>query len=237
MEALSINNLLIKEYFYHHFQPVLNIQDGQILGYECLFRTYSDQPPDSVFMKAKKQKKLYELDSRSIHKALKTYNNAGSKIKDKKLFLNIFPSTIMNQMFYSFISIIINENKKISQQIVLEINENERINDFHLLKKKLFLLKKLGIQIAIDDIGNGFSSIKSIIDLDPDFIKLDKYFLGNLHCSERKKDMIEYLVHYCNKFNCHLIVEGIEDLVTLSTLKDLGVQYAQGYLLGMPSLL
>ena len=79
--------------------------------------------------------------------------------------------------------------------------------------------------------------MKSIIELNPDFIKLDKYYIEDLYKSEQKQDLIHSLLNYCEKFNSKLIVEGVEDKVNLALLKGMGIQYAQGYLLGMPTLL
>jgi EAL domain-containing protein (putative c-di-GMP-specific phosphodiesterase class I) len=222
--------------FYHHYQPIYDIQNGGVIGYESLFRTENLMNPEITFNHARKNKKLYELDSRSVHKALSTYINAGYFIKHENLFLNVFPSTLINPLFHALIYKIINENGISRQQIIFELNENELI-DFENLKSSIEKLRNLGYRIAIDDFGKGFTSIQSIIELKPDFVKLDKYFVEGLINSEPKKDIIKYLNHFCHKYNSNLIIEGVEDQTCLEFLKSLGVQFAQGYHLGEPALL
>ncbi|MDE3841048.1 diguanylate phosphodiesterase (plasmid) [Bacillus methanolicus] len=233
---MFIDSIISNDEFFHHYQPIYDIQNWKVVGYESLFRTKTLPTPEIPFDIAKKKKKLYELDSRSIHKASLTYIKAGYSERYRYLFLNVFPSTIINPKFRTFINQIINMNGIKSQQLIFEINENEDVN-LNMLKKSISYLKNLGFLIAIDDFGEGSSSIKSMIELQPDFIKLDRYFMEDLRNSEQKKDLIRYLLHFCREFNSELIVEGVEDNDSLADLKSLGVQYAQGYFLGRPTLL
>jgi EAL domain-containing protein (putative c-di-GMP-specific phosphodiesterase class I) len=222
--------------FFHHYQPIYDIQTWRIVGYEGLFRTKNLINPEITFELARKNKKLYELDSRSVHKALLTYINAGHLLRHEMLFLNVFPSTLINPLFHTLLNTIINENSIHRQQIIFEINENDIVN-LEKLKTAVDNLKKLGFRIAIDDFGKGLSSFHTVIELKPDFVKLDKYFVEEILLSEEKKDVIGYLLHFCQKFNSELIVEGIEENTCLAFLKSLGVRHAQGYLLGKPDLL
>jgi EAL domain-containing protein (putative c-di-GMP-specific phosphodiesterase class I) len=150
------------------------------------------------------------------------------------LFLNVFPSTLTNPLFPTFVNKIIDEYGISCQQIILEINEGE-IAELDIIKNVITYLKNLGIAIAIDDFGKGNSSIMTLIELSPDFVKLDRYFMDDL--TDKKLDVIQYLLHFCKKYNSNLIIEGIEEKASLALLKSIGVQYAQGYLLGRPSIL
>jgi len=196
----------------------------------------SQMDPEATFLHAKNEKKLYELDSRSIHKASFTYMKTGFSVRYRNLFLNVFPSTISNPMFLPLVKQIIHENGILNKQLILEINENEPF-DYGVLKSSIAELKLMGIKIAIDDFGKGASSIQAIIELNPDYIKLDKYFMKDITRSQRKKEIIHQMLHFCKKFNISLIAEGVEDHDSLDTLRKLGVKYAQGYLLGRPALL
>lgn len=230
---LFLEKILSNEDFYHHYQPIYDIQSGVIFGYEGLFRTKYYSNPEDVFSVAKKNEKLYELDSRSVHKALLTYINADISLRFKNLFLNVFPTTVTNPQFITLINQIINENHISSQQLIMEINENQII-DLEYFKMAINSLKNMGVLIAIDDFGKGYSSFMSVIELNPDFIKLDKYFLEGLIRSEKKKYIIQTLLNYSRKFNTKLIVEGIEDEHILLYLQNIGIKYAQGFLLGKP---
>ncbi len=150
------------------------------------------------------------------------------------MFINVVPSTIINPPFFALVDKIINENHLNSQQIIFEINENEIFN-FEKLKREIYRLKNLGIKIAIDDYGKGYSNLMSVLELHPDFIKLDKFFMEQIFESDQKKEIIHYMQRLCNKFDSKLIVEEVENPIELALLKDLGIKYAQGYLLGKPT--
>jgi EAL domain-containing protein (putative c-di-GMP-specific phosphodiesterase class I) len=234
---MLINNLIRDEEFFHHFQPIYNIRDWVIIGREVLFRSKEFDSPEIPFSLAKKEKQLYELDSRSIHKAVSTYHMAGVSRSEGKLFVNAFPSTILNKNFPTFIISIMSKFNVSSNQLVIEISETERINNFRELSDSVNFLKENGIEIALDDVGKGLDNVQKIIELNPDFIKLDKYFTVDLYKSKKKQNFVQFLQNYCDEFNSHLILEGLEKPIDVAFAKVLGIKYAQGYALAKPDIL
>jgi EAL domain-containing protein (putative c-di-GMP-specific phosphodiesterase class I) len=95
-------------------------------------------------------------------------------------------------------------------------------------------LQTRGIKIAVDDMGTGYSSFQQWIELEPDFIKLDRYFVKDLSANSRKQDTVRSLLSLFSG-TTKVISEGIETIEDLYSVKQLGVSYAQGYFLGMPS--
>jgi EAL domain-containing protein (putative c-di-GMP-specific phosphodiesterase class I) len=225
-----------EEDFFHYFQPIYNIKNWVKLGYEVLLRSEAYPNPELTFKQAIKEKQLYELDSRSIHKAIRTYRSAGLSKNDGLLFLNIFPSTILNPNFPSFLKYFTNILQN-SQQIVLEISESEMIEDFDTFKERIIELKKNGFLIAIDDFGRGYANFKFMIELEPDYLKLDRYFAKDLHLSKQKQTIVKSFVTYCREYKCNLILEGVETEQDMAMAKLLGIPIAQGFLLGKPGLL
>jgi EAL domain-containing protein (putative c-di-GMP-specific phosphodiesterase class I) len=124
-----------------------------------------------------------------------------------------------------------------SQQIVLEISESEEMILTAGMIECLEKLKSLGIMLAVDDFGKSYSHFKTIIEMNPDFIKLDRYLTANLSTSFKKQIIIQYCLDFCSQFNSKLILEGIETEVELEMAKQLGVKYAQGFFLGKPGML
>ncbi|MDQ0253064.1 EAL domain-containing protein (putative c-di-GMP-specific phosphodiesterase class I) [Evansella vedderi] len=205
-----MHNFISKEEFYHFFQPIYQLGGWKKEGYEVILRSKLHPNPEVAFQKAVKAKRLYELDSRSIHKAIRTYQKAGFSKKDGYLFLNIFPSIILNPMFPSFLNLIISNNHLNSQQVVLEISETEIIKEFDHFKQQIKVLKDLGFLIAIDDVGKGYANARAIIELEHDYIKLDRFFSDDLLTSNKKQSFIKYYVDYCNTHNSQLVLEGLE---------------------------
>jgi EAL domain-containing protein (putative c-di-GMP-specific phosphodiesterase class I) len=234
---MLIDNFIRDEEFYHHFQPIYNIKDWVVIGREVLFRSKEFSTPEIPFSLAKKRKQLYELDSRSIHKAVGTYRTAGFSKSEGKLFVNAFPSTILNRKFPSFIISIMKDFQVSSDQIVLEISETEQIKNFRELSNVVNLLRKHGILIALDDIGKGMDNFQRIIELNPDIIKLDKYFADDLYKSKKKQNFVRFLQGYCDEFNTDLILEGLENPIDVAFAKNFGIKYAQGFALAKPDIL
>lgn len=218
---------------FHHFQPIYHLKNGEIFGFEGLLRA-NKFTPEELFNDAINKGRLYEFDTWCIHKAIETYQKAGLTKKDGSLFINVFPSTLLNKDFFSFINNIMKKNLLKNQAIIFEINEKEPISDFQTIKKVLNSLKEVGIHFAIDDFGIGEGGFKRIIELQPSFLKMDKYFSINLSQSLQKQEIIKEMVMYCEKFGIHLIVEGIDHEHDINTLKKLGVHFGQGYKLGKP---
>ncbi|WP_066307790.1 EAL domain-containing protein [Bacillus sp. FJAT-29814] len=241
---LSIYNVISNEEFYHVFQPIYDLNTMRIIGFEALLRSSSSLDPTIIFDEAIEVKQLFELDSRSIQKAVRTYLTEGSGIKGK-LFLNVYPSTIIHPQFLKFLYNIMLEKENLSQQvnvpfeIVFEISESEDMSDINMqiFKDRIRKIKENGILIAIDDIGKGFVPTQLLVEIEPNFLKLDHYFARDLYRSNRKQFLIKLLIKYCKEYNCYLILEGIENELDLATAQYMGIPYAQGYLIGRPGLL
>ncbi|WCK53805.1 EAL domain-containing protein [Aneurinibacillus sp. Ricciae_BoGa-3] len=239
VEQSEMDEFIQEDYFYHYFQPIFCLERGERQGMEALLRAKKGTP-DLIFEHAKKTKRLYELDIKSIYKALTTCYSAGYLNREGLLFLNVFPSTLLNPNFPQFVTDVIEELMPPCQQIVFELNETEQTfgaEQSILLKERIAILKDYGFLIAIDDVGKGWSSLSTLIDLEPHFAKLDLYFSRNLSVSKKKQAMIQALIQYCSSNCIKLILEGIEEEIDLDMAKTLGVHFGQGYLLGKPQLL
>ena len=234
---MSFRKFIKKEEFFHLYQPIYNLNDWTIIGNEGLIRSKKYHSPEETFNLAKTIKRLYELDIRSLLKAILTYQNEGFSRIDGKLFLNVFPSTIQRSSFQTFIKFVMDDLQIPSQQIVLEINESERIRDLSQFSKITRNLKKNGILIALDDIGRGISDFQKIIELEPDYIKVDRYFSDKLSHSNKKQALVQSLIKYCDDIQAKLILEGLETPIDLACAKIIGVPYGQGYILGKPRFL
>lgn len=235
MSLSKINSLIEQEQYYHHYQPLYNLTNGYRIGFEVLFRSGIFKNPEIPFQIARKVNRLYELETKSIHKAIFSYCTAGYATMEERLFINVFPSTITNPTFPTVMNKILTETQLKSQQIIFEINETEVVPNTFSFKKGLSDLKKQGFLFAIDDVGRGSASLRAIIELEPNYVKMDRYFADNLSISTHKQEMIKSIMDYCKNINIHFILEGIENPSDLEVAKSLGVSYGQGYLLGKPS--
>lgn len=227
-----LHHIIEKGNFQHFTQSLFKTSNWERIGGEILFRSELGDP-DVIFLQAKQVNKLFELETKSIFKIFHTYNLQESPPKGF-LFINVSPSTILNKEFPTFIKSLTVHFPKISEKVVFEIIETDYVENMNLLKEQINFVKNLGFQIAIDDVGKGWSSLHLIIELEPHFIKLDRYFSINLTTSPLKQEMIKSFLHYAHYSKTNVVLEGIEKETDLAIAKALGVDICQGFLLHKP---
>ena len=211
----------------HWYQPIYCLKSNNVFAYEALLRDTSklQVSPPEIFVEADKIGHKNTLDFISIKIALEAFKNESSP-----LFINVYPSTLLKKDFMHWwdthIPPII--------PVVLELLENESVINWEELKTVTKKLNSRGVKIAVDDMGSGYSSFQQFIELEPDYIKLDKYFAEGLSTNNQKQKVVKSLVDLVSD-RTKIIIEGIEKEEDLNVAKLLGVPYAQGYLLGRPS--
>ncbi|PWA12698.1 hypothetical protein DCC39_04485 [Pueribacillus theae] len=225
-----LEDIIREKNFYHVFQPLYDLENWEVLGYEALLRCKFFSNPEELFQLVKEKNRLFELDRLSILRALALLDNFGYTT----LFLNVYPSTLVHPHFPGLLEKQV-DRFLLNHTIVFEINEAEHIPDMGLLRRTLHLLKEKGYAIALDDFGKGESSMRSVMQLELDFVKLDRYFSTNLSGSMEKQNMIQHLLEICQQKKMLLILEGIEEPIDLAVAKVLGVHLGQGYLLKKPT--
>jgi len=218
------------------FQPIFDIENEVIVGYEALTRgpkkstLYS---PDLLFQAAEKVNLLSELD-------LLCRANAISKFVDLqltgKLFINICLNVMLNKDHPHGETIKLVERSGLSpQQVVIEISEKSPFPDNDILLKTLNKYRQFGFDIAIDDLGAGYSGLKQWSYLRPDIVKIDRYFIDQCDQDVMKREFLKILFELGRISNAHVIAEGIETKEEFELLRELGMVYSQGFFLAKPS--
>ncbi|MFB5191904.1 EAL domain-containing protein [Alicyclobacillus fastidiosus] len=237
--AVESNQLsyVIKHNMYQHFyQPLYRLQRQCLVGYEALLRSEPPISPEGLFRFAEKTNRLYQLDTESILLACASFSSSDRIKRDAELFLNIFPSTLVHPFFGSLLEEMVSNHAVLRIRIVFELGESEVIRDMGALRDAISCLHENGFRIAIDDVGKGMFSLQKILELEPDFIKLDRYFASDICRLINKQRMISLFVAYCEE-GTQLILEGIETSEDLAMAKHLGVHIGQGFILGRPGSL
>ncbi|MEX2461928.1 MAG: GGDEF domain-containing protein [Paenibacillaceae bacterium] len=217
------------------YQPIVSLFDGSLLGYEALTRGPANSTfhaPSVLFEYAEKEGYLYELEKLAREKAIQ---HSILQHKQQMLFINISSPVIVDPKFKAGQTLeVLQQTGLHPSNVVFEITERSSIEDFTLAKKVLEHYRSQGYKIAIDDAGAGYSSLQAIAELQPDYIKVDRSLVQNIHQFKVKEYIMETFVTFAQKMNIHLIAEGIENEEELLKLSRMGVHYVQGYLLGRP---
>ncbi|MBD2846503.1 EAL domain-containing protein [Paenibacillus sp. IB182496] len=228
--------LLRQGSIYAVYQPIISLREQRPLGYESLTRCADDRwfdGPLALFSFAEQEGAIYSLDRLAREKALA---GCGALQPGQKLFLNITASIINDPHFTPGRTLPLLERYGLSPtDVVFEITERSSIEDFAGAKRLLAHYRRQGYQIAIDDAGAGYSSLESIVELRPDYIKVDRSLVRQLHRDEMKRHVLGTFVQFADKMGIEVIAEGIEEPAELEQVREMGIAYAQGYLLGRPA--
>lgn len=228
----KLNQIILEEKIATQYQPIVSTADLSILGFEAVSRGTTDEflhQPELLFDLAHRADIVWQLERVCRRQALKRTRELP---EGTLLFLNLDPSAAKDPHLRSHESLIhYNVNPS---QIVFEITERTNIDDFLSFKKQLEYLRRMGFRIAIDDAGSGYSSLQSITELEPDFIKFDMTLVRDIHKTYIKQSLVEVLVKFSEKLKIPVIAEGVESVEEFQTIIELGVPLAQGYLFSRP---
>lgn len=217
------------------FQPIVSLQDKDIFGYESLIRGPAGNPlemPDKLFAAARTEGCSVDLEWHCCKVAIRQFVRAG---RSGKLFLNLSPDAIRAAGPSS--SSLVEALRRfgmLPSRVVIELTEHERVRDVIGLRDALAPLRKAGVTLALDDFGDGHSSLRMWTVLRPDLVKIDKHFIAGLHADNDKFEAVRMLRLLAESFGSTLVAEGIETPADLVVARDMGLGYGQGYLLGRP---
>jgi EAL domain-containing protein (putative c-di-GMP-specific phosphodiesterase class I) len=210
-------------------QPVVDLRNGTIVGYETLARFNLEvaTPPDVVFASAASLGFGAELEARVLQRALQL---AKAIPQNCFLAINVDPEHLTSPRV---LEVILSHGDL--GGLVFELTEQRRISDVRAVANSLNELRERGAFTAVDDAGTGYAGLQQILTLRPQFLKLDRALVSGVHADEAKRAMIEMLGELAERLDAWIIAEGVEDKAELHALAQLGVPLAQGYYLGWPA--
>ncbi len=212
-------------------QPIVRLSDGGIVGFEFLARSEVEpfHMPGAFFGLAQENELLTLIDQRffELSADASTQLDAGSWAH-----LNVFPSTLIDVPTISLVETLVSRGH--ATRTCVEISEQQIIGDPDYLQGPVSELRNAGVRIGIDDVGFGRSSLESLVQLEPDVIKIDRRcVLGLVGSSDKQRSLVRLLA-VASTLGAEVVAEGIESREDLFALQDLGVRYGQGYLWGRP---
>ncbi|MFQ6371572.1 GGDEF domain-containing protein [Shewanella sp. YIC-542] len=234
-KALLLQQLLQDANIAIHFQPIIHIETNRMYGYEALSRgpehslLYS---PIELFSTAERLGRLSELETLCRAQALQQFQK---QQLPGKLFINISPMALLDPRHPKGHTLRLAQQLGLSpSSIVIELSEQYPAEDIDLLKSCLDYYRHQGFQIALDDLGAGYSGLRLWSELAPDYVKIDRHFIERIHEFPVKQEFVRSIVTLCQSLTCQVIAEGIETEAELAVLQRFGIQLYQGFLLGKP---
>ncbi len=211
------------------FQPIVNIDTLQVGGYEALSRfdlaSGAGGTPDQWFAAAAEAGLRSQLEIHAIRKAVA---HAYQLPPAAFLSLNASPETLLREDFSRMVEELHGEC------LIVEVTEHSAVEDYEPLQRAINRLRGHGVRLAIDDAGAGFASLKHIVHLLPEFIKLDLFLIRNIHEDPVKRAVVAGMLGVAQQIGGKVIAEGVETADELRVLRELGVEWVQGYYFGRP---
>ncbi|NQY87971.1 MAG: GGDEF domain-containing protein [Colwellia sp.] len=218
------------------FQPIFDIERETIIGYEALTRGKKNSDlysPEALFKAAEQHNLLAELDLLCREKAITRFVEL--KLSGK-LFINICLKVMLDKDHpYDETIKLVKKSGLSPQQVVLEISEKSPFPNNNSLQTALNKYRQFGFDIAIDDLGVGYSGLKQWSSLRPEIVKIDRYFIDQCDQDMMKREFLKILFELGRISNAQVIAEGIETRAEFELLRELGMVYAQGYFLARPT--
>lgn len=237
-EAGPLARLLLEAGLHAVYQPIARLTDGGIYAHEALIRGPVGSPlhsPTALLKAAATEGLDFRFESNCVVAATGRW---GEIRNPGRLFVNISAAVLVKVWRVCGAEPLLDLFRSMAvlpRMLVLEITEHERVTDMDRLARVVEAVRVTGVSLALDDFGDGRSSLRLWSQLKPEFVKIDKYFTKDISQHADKLKTIQALQQIAAIFDTDLIAEGIETQDDLRVLRDIGIRYGQGYLLGRPA--
>ncbi len=230
----TLHRILGDDSLVPRFQPIVDLCNGAIIGHEGLIRGPHGSPLESpleLFTAARAVNRFAEVEIAAARTIVAHY----ARECDGRLFLNFSPETMV--IARAGLDRALDHLERLGialDRVVIELTEQHRNADVAAFRETVAHFRAKGLRFAIDDLGEGYSSLKLWHELQPELVKIDMHFVQNVAGDRKKFEFIRALHQIGEACGTQLVAEGIERVDDLNLLRELGIQYGQGYLVGRP---
>jgi EAL domain-containing protein (putative c-di-GMP-specific phosphodiesterase class I) len=209
------------------FQPIVDVSTGLLFAHEALARPrVSEYPnPPALFEAAERETACGRI-GRLIREV------AFATCGDVPLFVNLHPQELSSRWLVQADDPLGFHTKR----VYLEVTESAAFEHFEVCRDVLAeLSQRTGAALVVDDFGAGYSNLARVVDLAPAVIKLDLALTRDIHLLKQRQVVVRHMVNMCKELGALVVAEGVETVDELSCVRDLGVDFVQGYLLARPA--
>jgi len=220
------------------YQPIVRLADGTVHGYEALALPHAGggfETAEMLFTFAEESGRVVELDRLCRREALASAAGLCDIGGGIRLFLNASAPAFGEGDFAAELAEGAREVGLEPREIVVEVTERVAITEWRAFRRCLTEIRRHGIEVAIDDMGSGYSSLQAVAEIEPDYLKFDCSLTLDVHRSRIKRDLLESLVHLAGKIGARTVAEGLEGVEEFEAVCAMGIEYGQGYLFARPA--
>lgn len=229
--TLKIKKALDEDKIVPYFQPIYNLKTNKIEKYEALVRLIDGNNVISPYYFldiSKKSKQYLQLTKTMIQKTFDYFRD-----KDFEFSINLTFEDIKSEYISSFIIELL-KDYKIGHRVVFEIVESEEIDNFRKINEFFVTIREYGCKIAIDDFGSGYSNFEYLAKLNVDYIKIDGSLIKDILINKSSQNIVSMLVNFAKGQKVKTIAEFVSNKDILNKVRELGIDYVQGYYIKEP---
>lgn len=217
------------------YQPILDVRNNNYLAFEALIRGPEDSAlhtPAALFAAAAAANATHQFEWLAVETAILQF-------AEQHCALRLFVNMSIGCLYASRTRLVAVRQDLLRlgvppSRIVIELTENESVTDFADLQKVLQEFRRIGIQIAMDDMGEGFSNLRMWSEVRPEFVKIDRHFVSGIDTDPLKRHFVRAMNEIADACGSALIAEGVETAAQLAVLTDIGIPYLQGFGIARP---
>ncbi len=237
IEMLLKDSIINSELFVL-YQPIVDIQENCIKGFEALVRWQSPilgiVHPLEFISVAESNQLILNVGFFVANKAIKLLSEILEAMPGVFMAINVSVIQLMDQYFFEQIDNLVKRHGVPSNQISIEITETQDFYNLYNVSHNLMLFREAGYLLSIDDFGTGFSTLSRISNINPDYVKIDKVFFDNIETSIQSTLLTNGIIAFTDQIGLNVIAEGIETVEQLIYLKNQNIRYIQGFLFSYP---
>jgi len=219
-----------------YFQPIVNNTTQKIEKYESLVRLVTEDGQlltPLYFLDTAKKGRYYSKITRIV---LENSFAALSKIPEASISINLSVHDIERSEITDYIDSLLVKYEHEAHRIIFELLESEDIKDFLLVKDFVKNVKTKGVKIAIDDFGTGYSNFERLLSYEPDILKIDGSLIKNIQDNQVNQHIVETMILFAKKQHLSTVAEFVENEEIYKIVKDMGIDYSQGFYFGRPEM-
>ena len=218
-----------------YFQAIMSNKDSKIVKYECLARLIDKNEKilsPMLFIPIAKNIKIYnEVTKIIVNKAFETFEES-----EYEFSVNLSIEDIMSSEIFNFIIQKLKDNRSAANRVTFELLESEAIQDFKKVDRFIGEVSRYGAKIAIDDFGSGYSNFSYLTKINADYIKIDGSLIENIDVDDASLIVVDTIVQFAKRLGIKTIAEYVHSSVAMDKVKELGIDYSQGFYIDEPSL-
>ncbi|KFL34944.1 histidine kinase [Sulfurospirillum sp. SCADC] len=218
------------------FQPIVNNITQEVEKYESLVRLVTEEGQlltPFYFLEIAKKGRYYSKITKIV---LENSFAALLKVPDVSISINLSVHDIERDEITDYIEHLLIAHEEQAHRVIFELLESEDIKDFLLIRQFIQKVKARGVKIAIDDFGTGYSNFERLLSYEPDILKIDGSLIKNIKHNTASQHIVETIVLFAKKQNLTTVAEFVESEAIYEMVRDMGIDYSQGYHFGRPEM-